>query len=193
MTVANWIQLISLIVALVIGTRLLGPYLAAVFGGGAAPGDRFFGPIERFIYRLSGVNPKREQRWNVYALSLLAFSAISVLGLYLLQRVQEWLPLNPTGAVNVPQALSFNTATSFITNTNWQNYSGESTMSHLTQMAGLTVQNFVSAAVGLAVVVALIRGLDAPPRRHDRQLLGRHDPGHAPRADAPGDRASPWC
>jgi potassium-transporting ATPase potassium-binding subunit len=159
MTVANWIQLISLIVAVVIGTRLLGPYLAAVFGGGKAPGDRFFGPIEGFVYRLSGVNPKREQRWNIYALSLLAFSAISVLGLYLLQRVQEWLPLNPTGAVNVPQALSWNTATSFITNTNWQNYAGESTMSHLTQMAGLTVQNFVSAAVGLAVVVALIRGL----------------------------------
>ena len=159
MTVANWIQVISLIVALLIGTRLLGPYLAAVFGGGQAPGDRFFGPIERFVYRLSGVNPKREQRWNIYALSLLAFSAISVIGLYVLQRVQQWLPLNPTGALNVPQALSWNTATSFVTNTNWQNYSGESTMSHLTQMAGLTVQNFVSAAVGLAVVVALIRGL----------------------------------
>jgi len=158
-TVANWIQVGSLVVALLVGTRLLGPYLAAVFGGGAAPGDRFFGPIERFVYRVSGVDPKREQRWNVYALSLLAFSAVSVLGLYLLQRVQEWLPVNPTDAVNVPQALSWNTAVSFVTNTNWQNYAGESTMSHLTQMLGLTVQNFVSAAVGLAVVVALIRGL----------------------------------
>lgn len=159
MTGANWIQLLSLIAAVLMGTRLLGPYLAAVFGGGTAPGDRLFSPIERLVYRLSGVNPEREQRWTVYAVSLLAFSAVSVIGLYLLQRVQEWLPFNPTDAVNAPQALSFNTATSFATNTNWQNYAGESTMSHLTQMAGLTVQNFVSAAVGLAVVVALIRGL----------------------------------
>jgi K+-transporting ATPase ATPase A chain len=159
MSATNWVQVVSLIVALMIGTRLLGPYLAAVFGGDKAPGDRVFLPVERLIYRLSGVNEKREQRWNVYAFSLLAFSAVSVLGLYLLQRVQEWLPFNPTDVVNVPEALSFNTATSFVTNTNWQNYAAESTMSHLTQMAGLTVQNFVSAAVGLAVVVALIRGL----------------------------------
>jgi K+-transporting ATPase ATPase A chain len=159
MTAANWLQLLLLLVAIIVGTRLLGPYLAAVFGGGKAPGDRVFAPVERLVYRVSGVDPEREQRWTVYAFSLLAFSAVSVLGLYLLQRVQEWLPLNPTDAVNLPEALSFNTATSFVTNTNWQNYAGESTMSNLTQMVGLTVQNFVSAAVGLAVVVALIRGL----------------------------------
>jgi K+-transporting ATPase ATPase A chain len=159
MSLANWMQLLSLVVAIFVGTRLLGPYLAAVFGGGKAPGDRVFGPIERVVYRAIGVDSDREQRWNVYALSLLAFSAVSVLGLYLLQRVQEWLPLDPTNAVNVPQALSWNTAVSFVTNTNWQNYAGESTMSHLTQIVGLSVQNFVSAAVGLAVVVALIRGL----------------------------------
>ena len=102
--------------------------------------------------------PTREQTWPVYALALLAFSLVSVLGLYALQRVQGSLPLDPTDAKAVPPALAFNTAVSFVTNTNWQNYGGELTMSHLTQMAGLTVQNFVSAAVGLAVAVALIRG-----------------------------------
>ena len=159
MTVSGWLQLAALVGLIALGTRLLGPYLALVFGGGSAPGDRVFLPVERFIYRLAGVDPEREQRWNVYAYSLLAFSAVSVLFLYLLQRVQEWLPLNPTDAVGVPAALAFNTAVSFVTNTNWQNYGGELTMSHLTQMTGLAVQNFVSAAVGLSVAVALIRGL----------------------------------
>jgi K+-transporting ATPase ATPase A chain len=108
---------------------------------------------------VAGVDPAREQPWGVYAVSLLAFSVVSVLGLYMLQRLQGLLPLNPTGVDGVPSALAFNTAASFVTNTNWQNYGGESTMSHLTQMAGLTVQNFVSAAVGIAVAVALVRGL----------------------------------
>ena len=159
MSEAGWLQLAALVGIIALGTRLLGPYLARVFGGGSSPGDRVFLPVERFIYRLVGVDPDREQRWNVYAYSLLAFSVVSVLFLYLLQRVQEWLPLNPTDAVGVPAALAFNTSVSFVTNTNWQNYGGELTMSHLTQMAGLAVQNFVSAAVGLAVAVALIRGL----------------------------------
>ena len=149
-----------MLVALVFaGTRLLGPYLARVYGDGAAPGDRVFGPVERFLYRLGGIDPQREQPWTLYALSLLAFSAVSVVGLYFLQRLQGALPLNPTDVGAVPPALAFNTAVSFVTNTNWQNYGGESTMSHLTQMVGLTVQNFVSAAVGIAVAVALIRGL----------------------------------
>lgn len=159
MTTAGWLQLAALVGLLALSTRVLGPYIAKVFGGGAAPGDRFFLPVERFIYRLVGVDPEREQRWNVYAYSLLAFSAVSVLFLYLLQRIQGALPLNPTDAVGVPAALAFNTAVSFVTNTNWQNYGGELAMSHLVQMAGLAVQNFVSAAVGLAVAVALIRGL----------------------------------
>ncbi len=118
-----------------------------------------FLPVERFIYRLCGIDDSREQRWSVYALSLLAFSLVSVLVLYALQRFQGALPLNPNGMKGVPAPLSFNTSVSFLTNTNWQNYAGESTMSYLTQMAGLAVQNFVSAAVGLAVAVALIRGL----------------------------------
>jgi potassium-transporting ATPase potassium-binding subunit len=159
MSGANWLQLAALGGAVFVTTPLLGAYLARVLGGGPAPGDRVFLPIERAIYRVSGVDPNREQPWNVYALALLAFSFVSVVGLYLLQRLQGSLPLNPTDVVAVPPALAFNTASSFVTNTNWQNYGGESTMSHLTQMAGLTVQNFVSAAVGIAVAVALVRGL----------------------------------
>jgi potassium-transporting ATPase potassium-binding subunit len=159
MSGANWLQFAVLVGALFVSTPLLGAYLARVLGGGAAPGDRVFLPVERAIYRLTGVDPSREQPWNVYALSLLAFSLVSVIGLYLLQRLQGSLPLNPTDVVAVPPALAFNTASSFVTNTNWQNYGGESTMSHLIQMAGLTVQNFVSAAVGIAVAVALVRGL----------------------------------
>ena len=134
----------------------------------------------------------------MYALSLLAFSAVSVVGLYLLQRLQGVLPLNPTDVGGVPSALAFNTAASFVTNTNWQNYAGESTMSHLTQMAGLTVQNFVSAAVGIAVAVALVRGPDAAALGDDRQLLGRPDARHGarPAAGRARDRAAarePGC
>lgn len=159
MSGAVWVQLALLVGGLAVGTRVLGPYLARVFGDGPAPGERVFGPIERLVFRLCGVDPAREQRWNVYALSLLAFSAVAVLFLYALQRLQGLLPLNPTDAIGVPPVLAFNTAISFVTNTNWQNYGGELTMSHLTQMTGLAVQNFASAAVGLSVAFALIRGL----------------------------------
>jgi K+-transporting ATPase ATPase A chain len=142
-----------------VSTPILGSYLAKVCGGGRAPGDRFLNPVERVIYRVCGIDPDREQRWTVYAYSLLAFSLVSVLVLYLQLRLQGHLPLNPDHMKGVPPALSFNTAMSFLTNTNWQNYTGESTMAHLTQMAGLAVHNFVSAAAGAAVAVALIRGL----------------------------------
>ena len=123
------------------------------------PGDRVFLPVERTFYRICRVNPEREQRWTVYAFSLLAFSVVSFIFLYLLQRLQGVLPFNPTDMPAVPPNVSFNTAISFMTNTNWQAYSGEATMSHLTQMVGLAVQNFVSAAAGMAVMAALIRGL----------------------------------
>ena len=159
MSAAEWLQIATLVVALVIGTRFLGAYMAKVYGDGPAPGDKVFGPVERLIYRIAGVDPRREQRWTVYALSLLAFSAVSVVCLYALLRFQGVLPGNPNGFPGVDPALSFNTAVSFVTNTNWQSYSGESTMSFLTQMTGLAVQNFASAAVGIAVAVALIRGL----------------------------------
>ncbi len=162
MSGASWLQFAVLIVLVVAATPLLGSYMAKVFSpetAGAPVGDRVFGPIERGIYRLTGVNAEREQRWTVYARSLLAFSLVSVLFVYLMQRIQGSLPVNPTDVGAVPEALAFNTAVSFVTNTNWQNYAGEITMSHFTQMTALAVQNFVSAAVGMAVAVALIRGL----------------------------------
>ena len=118
--------------------------------------DHDTGP-ERALYRLMGVDPRADQRWPVYARSLLAFSAVCVLGLFALQRFQSHLPLS-LGFPGVAPDQAFNTAASFVTNTNWQSYSGESTMGHLVQMSGLAVQNFVSAAVGMAVAVALIRG-----------------------------------
>jgi potassium-transporting ATPase potassium-binding subunit len=159
MTAAGWLQLLVLIGLIAVSTPLLGAYLAKVYGGGRAPGDRIFRPVERVVYRLCRVDPDREQRWTVYAYSLLAFSAVSGVVLYAQLRLQGHLPLNPDGMKAVPPGLSFNTAMSFLTNTNWQNYSGESTMAHLTQMAGLAMHNFVSAAAGAAVAVALIRGL----------------------------------
>jgi potassium-transporting ATPase potassium-binding subunit len=163
MTTANWLQFVALIVLVVVTTPLLGSYMAKVFGADgeseSAPGDRIFLPVERLVYRATGVDETREQRWQPYAFGVLSFSVFSVLGLYLLQRIQEWLPLNPTNVANVPAALSFNTAVSFVTNTNWQNYVPENTVSHLIQMSGLAVQNFVSAAVGMAVAIALVRGL----------------------------------
>jgi K+-transporting ATPase ATPase A chain len=118
-----------------------------------------FDPIERVVYRLTGVDPEREQRWTTFAVSLLAFSFVSVLAVYGLQRAQGLLPLNPTDVDAVPPALAFNTSVSFVTNTNWQNYAAEDTVGYLTQMSGLAVQNFVSAAVGIAVAIALVRGL----------------------------------
>ena len=161
MTAANWAQLALLIVLVIAATPVLGRYMAKVFGsdGESAPGDRVFLPVERLAYRAVGVDPRREQRWQTYAFGVIGFSLCSVLFVYLLQRVQDWLPFDPTGAPKVPEALSFNTAVSFVTNTNWQNYAPENTVSHLTQMTGLAVQNFVSAGVGLAVAIALIRGL----------------------------------
>jgi K+-transporting ATPase ATPase A chain len=116
-------------------------------------------PVERGIYRIAGIDPARQQGWRSYAVSLLVFSLVAVAWLYLVLRLQSGLPLNPTGAPNVPEELALNTAVSFVTNTNWQNYAGEVAMSHLTQAVGLAVQNFVSAAVGMAIAIAFIRGL----------------------------------
>ncbi|OLT11604.1 potassium-transporting ATPase subunit A [Actinomadura sp. CNU-125] len=148
-TVAGILFLGSLILALVVVHRPLGDYMYRVYT--ATRHSR----AERGIYRLVGADPDTEQTWGAYARSVLAFSLVSVLGLYLLQRVQQWLPLG-MGPVRPDQA--WNTAVSFVTNTNWQSYSGESTMGHLVQMAGLAVQNFVSAAVGMSVAMALVRG-----------------------------------
>jgi K+-transporting ATPase ATPase A chain len=155
----GWLQLFILIALLAISTPLLGNYMAKVYGGERAPGDRVFGPLDRLIYRTCGINENAEQSWRAYAISLLAFSFASVVVLYAQLRLQGHLPLNPDSRSGVKPLLGFNTAVSFLTNTNWQNYAGETTMSHLSQMAGLAMHNFVSAAAGAAVAIALIRGL----------------------------------
>jgi K+-transporting ATPase ATPase A chain len=166
MSAPAFLSLCLLIVALLICIGPLGRYMAKVYGSDRAPGDRFFLPIERFVYRLLRVNPRREQRWNIYATAVLAFSFVSIIALYLFQRAQTWLPLS-NGLPNVVPKMAFNTAVSFVTNTNWQSYAGETTMGHLVQMAGLAVQNFVSAAVGMCLAAALIRSL---ARRSGRTL-----------------------
>ena len=164
----GWAQLGLLVGLIAVSAPLLGAYLARVYGGGPMLGDRLFGPVERLCYRFAGIDEEGEQTWQVYARSLLVFSAITVATLYLFLRLQHWLPFNPGHAVAQGPALAFNTAVSFSTNTNWQNYSGETGASHLTQMAGLTVHNFLSAAAGIAVAVALIRGLT----RHRSETIG---------------------
>jgi potassium-transporting ATPase potassium-binding subunit len=161
MSTAGWVQFVVLIALVGVTAPFFGRYMARVYDDSErpAPGDRFFLRIERPIYRICRVDPSREQRWTVYAYSVLAFSVISLLLLYLQLRIQDALPFNPTNMPAVGEHLSFNTAVSFSTNTNWQSYSGEATMSHLSQMLGLAVHNFVSAAAGMAVLAAFIRGL----------------------------------
>ncbi|HVW69370.1 MAG TPA: potassium-transporting ATPase subunit KdpA [Steroidobacteraceae bacterium] len=148
--------------------RPLGLYMANVMEGRPIWALRVGAPLERLIFRASGVDPSAEMGWKRYMIALLVFNALGAIVLYALQRVQQWLPLNPQQFTNVSPDSSFNTAISFVTNTNWQGYSGESTMSYLTQMAGLAVQNFLSAATGIVVVVALIRGF----ARHSAQSIG---------------------
>jgi len=159
MLVSNLIQPLVLLLAVVVLTPPLGAFIARVMGGERTFLHPLLGPVERLVYRTLRLQPDREQTWKAYGRSLLVFSLASIVGLYVLQRIQGLLPLNADGFGAVDPYLALNTAVSFVTNTNWQNYLGEQTMSHLTQMAGLAVQNFVSAGVGLAVAVALIRGL----------------------------------
>jgi potassium-transporting ATPase potassium-binding subunit len=159
MLVADVLQPLILLALLVALTPPLGAWIARVMAGERTVLSPVAGPPERLVYRLLRLDPAREQTWKAYASSLLVFSVVGILVLYLLQRVQGVLPANPDGFGAVEPLLAFNTAVSFVTNTNWQNYLGEQTMSHLTQMAGLAVQNFLSAAVGLAVAMALVRGI----------------------------------
>jgi K+-transporting ATPase ATPase A chain len=139
----------------------LGVVLARVGGGGAVPGLRWLGALERLFYRAGGVKADAEMGWKSYAIALLVFNGIGALFVFALQRVQGWLPLNPQALGNISADSSFNTAISFVSNTNWQGYSGEQTMSYLTQMVALTGQNFLSAATGMAVAFALVRGFSA--------------------------------
>jgi potassium-transporting ATPase potassium-binding subunit len=158
MTANDVFQLILYVVVLLALAKPLGAYMARVYEGRPCGLDRVLGPLERLIYRLSGVRPDEEMDWKTYAIAMLLFNFAGLLVVYLLQRVQHVLPLNPQGLGPVPPDSSFNTAVSFATNTNWQGYGGETTMSYFTQMLGLTVQNFVSAAAGMATLIAFIRG-----------------------------------
>ncbi len=159
MTTNAILQVLVFFVVLLALAKPLGWYMARVYEGKPFGLDRLFGPVERALYRLCGVRPADEMDWKRYGVAMLLFNAAGVFFLYGLQRLQGLLPLNPSNLGGVAPDLAFNTAVSFVTNTNWQAYGGETTLSHLTQMLGLTVQNFVSAATGMAVLVALIRGL----------------------------------
>ncbi|RFC65928.1 potassium-transporting ATPase subunit KdpA [Fulvimarina endophytica] len=157
MTVVGWLQILVILAAVVAFAMPLGAFMSKVFRGERNVLTPMLGPVERSFHRLAGIDPGKEQSWLGYTLAMLAFNAAGFLFLYLLLRGQGLLPLNPQGFAGLSPDLAFNTAVSFVTNTNWQAYGGETTMSHLSQMAGLTVQNFLSAATGIALAVALVR------------------------------------
>ncbi len=158
MTASSWLQLAVYCGLLVAVAKPLGGYMARVYEGEARVAEKVLGPLERITYRLLRIDPKEEMTWKTYAVATIFFNVAGLLAVYLLQRVQGVLPGNPAQLGAVSPDSAFNTAVSFASNTNWQGYAGETTLSYLTQMLGLTVQNFVSAASGMAVLVALVRG-----------------------------------
>jgi len=167
--ISGWIQFTLFVVALVLVTKPMGLYLLQVLDAeGRTWLDPVFRPLEKLTYALMGVDPKREQSWKQYTFAMLAFSLVSCLLTYAILRLQNILPLNPQGLGPLSPHLAFNTATSFTTNTNWQSYGGEGTMSYLSQMVGLAFHNFVSAATGIAIAAALVRGI----ARHSAQTIG---------------------
>ena len=168
MTGNGWFQIFLLLGATLAVTKPLGIFMTRVFNREKTFLDPVLRPVEKLVYRLTGVDEQDEMRWTEYTVAMLLFSGVSMVLLYLIQRAQLWLPFNPQKMVNVPPALAFNTAASFTTNTNWQNYSGESTMSYFTQMAGLAYHNFVSAATGIVLALVIIRGL----ARKETEKLG---------------------
>jgi potassium-transporting ATPase potassium-binding subunit len=168
MTFNGWSQILFFFALILAVTKPLGIFMTRVFNRERTFLDPVLRPIERLIYRLTGVDEQREMRWTEYAGAMLLFSVVSMVVLYLLQRMQAWLPFNPENLANIEPSSSFNTAASFTTNTNWQSYVPEVTMSYLTQMAGLAYHNFISAAVGIALAIAFIRGI----ARRERDTLG---------------------
>jgi K+-transporting ATPase ATPase A chain len=166
-TFQSVVQVLIFLAILLLITKPLGLYMTRIFSGERTWLTPVLAPVERLFYKLCGIDPAEEQKWTGYVVAMLLFSLAGMLLLYGIQRTQQWLPLNPQHLPNVEPQLAFNTAASFTTNTNWQNYSGEQTMSYLTQMAGLAFHNFVSAATGIVLAVALIRGL---ARRSARTL-----------------------
>src|SRR6267154_4322072 len=169
MTANGWFQILLFFALVLLVTKPVGIFMTRVFNRESTFMDPVLRPIERLLYRVTGVDEDHEMRWTEYATSMLLFSLVSMIVLYLMERLQGYLPFNPQklGAVN-PSALAFNTAASFTTNTNWQNYSGETTMSYFTQMAGLAYHNFMSAAVGIALAIAFIRGI----ARREKETIG---------------------
>jgi potassium-transporting ATPase potassium-binding subunit len=178
MTRNGWFQIFVFFAAVLLVTKPMGVFMARVFSRERTWLDPIMRPLERLLYKLTGVDENREMRWTEYSIAMLLFSGVSMVVLYMLERMQQWLPLNPQKFAAVPPELAFNTAASFTTNTNWQFYTGEQTMSYLTQMAGLAFHSFASAAVGIALAVALIRGIARREKRHDRQFLGGYDAIH---------------
>jgi potassium-transporting ATPase potassium-binding subunit len=168
MTFYDWLQIILYVVILILLVKPLGSYMAHVYQGERIILSRVVCPIERFIYRILRIHPEEEMDWKTYAMAILIFTLAGILLLYGLERLQGLLPLNPQNLAAVQPGVALNTSISFNTNTNWQNYSGETTMSYLTQMLGLGVQNFLSAAVGMAILVAMIRGFS----RHSTKTIG---------------------
>jgi K+-transporting ATPase ATPase A chain len=168
MTIFGWLQIVLYLLILLLLVKVLGAYMARVYQGERTFLSPAVRPIERLIYRIVGMRTDEEMDWKTYAVAMLLFNLAGLLLVYILQRIQSVLPLNPQNLGAVQPDLAFNTAVSFATNTNWQSYSGETTMSYLTQMAGLTVQNFLSAATGMAILVALVRGF----MRHSARTIG---------------------
>ena len=168
MTLNGWLQIFFFFAVVLLLTKPLGIFMVKVFSRERTWLDPVMRPVERLLYKVTRVDENREMRWTEYAIAMLLFSSVSMLVLYLLERTQQWLPLNPQKFAAVPQDLAFNTAASFTTNTNWQFYSGEQVMSYLTQMAGLAYHNFASAAVGMALAVAFIRGI----ARREKDTIG---------------------
>ena len=175
MNPGDYLQIIIYIGALLLLVKPLGSYMAKVFQGERNVLSRAIGPLERFVYRISGIRSDEEMSWKTYAMAMMLFTLAGLVSLYAIERLQAILPLNPQNLGAVNPDLAFNTSTSFNTNTNWQSYGGESTLSYFSQMAALTVQNFVSPAVGLGAAAALVRGTTA--RRPAPQRSGpRTDP-----------------
>ncbi len=163
MNIYSWIQIIFYLVVLIALAKPLGSFMAKVYQGERTFLDPVLAPVERFIYRVSGVKPDEDMNWKTYAIAMMLFNILGLLAVYAIQRLQAFLPFNPQSLGAVSPDSSWNTAVSFATNTNWQGYGGETTMSYLSQMLALTVQNFVSAATGMAVLIALIRGIVRAP------------------------------
>jgi potassium-transporting ATPase potassium-binding subunit len=172
MTANGWLQILLFAAVILAITKPMGVLMYRIYEDERRPLPRLLGPLERLLMRMSGVNPKREQTWVQYTVSMLVFSAVTLVVTYGIERLQHVLPLNPQHFGAVEPRLAFNTAASFTTNTNWQSYSGESTMSYLTQMAGLAWHNFISAAVGIGIALAVARGLTRRPGPDGPKTIG---------------------